>query len=110
MSWDNLARALHDALCDELGCSEYAPPETGTHVEHGLRREYWEATAEDVKRYIVSMIRDDPRDRLVESLAAWLHGDECTCPYSVEPADMERAKRYLALAEADSPPAKWVLP
>lgn len=110
MSWDNLARALHDALCDDLGCAEYAPPETGSHVEHGLSRSFWEATAEDVKRYVPSMIRDDPRDRLIESLAAYVHGDECTCPYSVEDFDRDRARRYIALVDADAPPHEWVLP
>jgi len=38
----------------------------------------------------------DPRVRLVRDLAAYIHGADCTCPYSVEPADLARAESLLA--------------
>ena len=49
MSWDNLARALHDDLCDTMGCAEYFPPEVGSYVEHGLGREFWKRYADWVR-------------------------------------------------------------
>jgi hypothetical protein len=38
---------------------------------------------------------DPGRSRLRYDLASYLHGPECTCPYSVEADDLERADQWL---------------
>lgn len=66
MSWDSLATALHDRLCDDLSCAEYF--EESSYVDHGLSREWWTATAQDVEEYVKARVKDQLPENILINL------------------------------------------
>jgi len=76
----------------------------------------WADVAEVIEwatpQLVLNHSADGPRTRLLHDLAAYIHGSDCTCPYSIEPADIEKAEAVLASfdrldAEELHPSAEW---
>ena len=85
MSWDNLASALHDALCDDLGCGENMFGITGDDVTlHGLSREWWHTTATSVEEYVKARVRDRLPPSILSSLRSHAFGNCSVCDAAVD--------------------------